>query len=169
MAEISEAGHPYHQYRWKELSWKEAGLEEHDWDCEPPRLTYDPSGQRGWIHKESGHVIFEHDGEVSDRLWEQWCRDMHMPSANVPLQAEYEIRQKLVTQFMQIHWFKHYSNQTSGYMSGKHVEDEFTRGEGLYFTVPTDLLLAVRDASGDYGDLTRTDEEIRERELKYAE
>ena len=168
MAEISEAGHPYHQYRWKELTWKEAGLEEHDWDCEPPRLTYDKSGQSGWIHKESGHVIFEHDGELSDRLWEQWCRDAHIPSANVPLQAEYEIRQKLVTQFMQIHWFKHYENSTIGWMRTESDYD-FTRGGGSYFTVPTDLMMAVRDASDNFTDLSKTDEEIRERESEYAE
>ena len=116
----------------------------------------------GWVNRETEDVILEHSGELSDELWENWCREHHCPDSNVPLQAEYTIRQKLVTQFMQMQWFKKNYNQVFGYAGVVKSEDCFTAGKGgIYFTVPADMMCAIRDRTADTDDLITSDEEYR--------
>lgn len=152
-----KADKPYHLYRWEELTNKQAGTtdeENYEWE-------WKDSGIMGWVNRETDDVILEHSGELSDELWENWCREHHCPDANVPLQAEYTIRQKLVTQFMQMQWFKQNYQQTFGYMSAK-SDNDFTAGKGgIYFTVPADMMCAIRDRTGDTDDLRISDEEYR--------
>jgi len=148
---------PYHQYRWQELTNEQAGTTQEE--EEPYAWDWSDSGIMGWVNSEnSEEVILEHEGALSDELWENWCREHHCPDANVPLQAEYTIRQKLVTQFMQMQWFKHYRNSTIGWMNTG-TDFDFTRGRGSYFTIPSDIMGAVRDRTAYIDDLWQTDEE----------
>lgn len=152
-----KADKPYHLYRWQELRNDQAGTT----DEENYQWEWKESGIYGWVHRETGDVILEHSGALSDELWENWCREHHCPDANVPLQAEYTIRQKLVTQFMQMQWFKENYNRTFGYMPAE-SDDDFTAGKGgIYFTVPADMLCAIRDRTDDTDDLKTSDEEYR--------
>tara|TARA_R100000479_G_scaffold164092_1_gene102822 strand:- start:491 stop:949 length:459 start_codon:yes stop_codon:yes gene_type:complete len=131
-------GSEYHLYRYLELTNLEAGTV----DDEFGQYEWAMSGVWGYKNPATEDIIQIQEGELSDRLYEHWLDSYNLKDQDLVMGAEVWLRDTLMAQFFQVEWFKAFQRSTVGFMPKS--DYDFTRGTGSYYTVPKDLLQALR-------------------------